>query len=97
MTKIWEWLQEWWHVIAFVSFCLLIIGFIVWAILSPKLTEGIVTNKWYYPGYSTCTGKGCEYNPAKYTVTIQNGEDKDTWYVSESYYDNVHVGDWVQK
>jgi len=95
--KLIDFFEEWWGVILTVIFIIGFAAIIVLAIVSPKLTEGIVTNKWYFPGYSSCTDKGCEYNPAKYTVTIQNGEDKDTWYVSESYYDNVHVGDWVQK
>lgn len=96
-TKIWEWLQEWWRVILLVIFVGLVIGYITWAILSPKLTEGVVTNKWFYPGYSHCTEKDCEYYPARWIVNVRNGEDTDSWYVSESYYDSVKIGDWVTK
>lgn len=97
MKKILDFTAEWRYVILTVIVGLLVIGFVVWAILSPKLTEGIVTNKWYFPGYSSCTDKGCEYNPARWIVNIRNGEDSDSWYVSESYYDSVHIGDYVQK
>lgn len=90
-------LADWWGVILTVIVGLLVIGFIVWAILSPKLTEGIVTDKSYWPGYSSCSDKDCEYTPPRWIVSVQNGEDRDSWYVSESYYDRVKVGEWVTK
>ena len=55
-------------------------------------------NKIASPGYHHCVENGkCVYESPKWIVMVQDGEDKDWWYVTENYYDSVHVGDWVKK
>ena len=97
MKKVENFLMEWWGVICTALFILLVVVSIIWAVKQPRLSEGSVTNKMHFPGYSICTDKGCDYTPSKWIVSIQNGEEFDSWYVSESYYDSVHIGDWVKK
>lgn len=98
MAKVKNFIEEWWYVILMVVF---IIGFILVIILeatAPKLTEGLVMNKIASPGYHHCVENGkCVYESPKWIVMVQDGEDKDWWYVTENYYDSVHVGDWVKK
>lgn len=99
MKKAWEWLIDDynWLYVCVLIFVLFVIGAFVYVIASPSLTEGMVMNKWASPGYSHCTDKGCEYRAPRWIITVQDGESKDWWYVSQSYYDSVHIGDWVKK
>lgn len=110
MTKIWEWLKEWWTVIFFGLIVLLIVGTFVWLVfIYEPLTEGVVIGKEYTPAHSvyspihmTVNGKNqliphWDYKPDRWYVYVQNGEDTDCWYVTESYYDSVKIGDWVTK
>lgn len=75
---------------------------------SKPLYSGTVTEKVYSPAHSIyCVriipvGK---YNqvfqywinyPDSWTVWVQNGKDRDSWTVSEEYYDSVEVGDYVE-
>lgn len=97
MKKILDFIAEWWCVIIAVVFIALVIWLIVWAASAPRLLEGEVTNKMHFPGYSTCNDKGCDWTSEKWIVSVRNGDEFDSWYVSESYYDSVHIGDWVRK
>lgn len=101
MNKIGAFISEWWReilgVLFIVSVVALIVAAFVWEFKRPRLIEGLVTNKMFFPSYSTCSEKGCDYTSAKWIVTIQNGDEFDSWYVSENYYDDVHIGDWVRK
>lgn len=112
MKKAWRWLKydnNW----AYVLFLIAIVSVIAWIVISlinyTPLTEGAVTNKFYEPAhqvydpiYITVDGKNqtiprYRYVGDRWKIVITNGDDTDVWYVSESYYDSVHVGDWVNK
>lgn len=110
MSKIWEWLKEWWTVIFFGFIVLLIAGTFVWYVfIHEPLTEGVVIGKDYTPAHKVYSpihmnvnGKTqiiphWNYVSEKWCITVQNGDDTDWWYVSESYYDSVKIGDWVSK
>ena len=97
MKKILDFFAEWWYVIITVVFIVLFIWLIVWAAMAPRLPEGEVTNKMHFPAYSSRTDKGCHWTSEKWIVSVRNGDEFDSWYVSESYYDSVHIGDWVRK
>lgn len=110
MTKIWEWLKEWWYVVFFGALFLLFAGLLFWCLFTyTPLTEGVVIRKDYTPAHNVYSpihmnvnGKTqiiphWNYHPDRWSVTVQNGEDTDWWYVSESYYDSVKIGDWVTK
>lgn len=97
MKKVERFLSEWWGVICTVLFIVLVVVSIIWGANQPRLPEGYVTNKMHFPGRSSCTEKGCDYTSDRWIVSVQNGDEFDSWYVSESYYDSVHIGDWVKK
>lgn len=97
MNKVRWFIEEYWGIILTVLFIILCVSAIIWAAKQPRLPEGYVTNKMYFPGYSSCTDKGCDYRHDKWIITVQNGDEFDSWYVSENYYDSVHIGDWVKK
>ena len=54
------------------------------------LTEGEVISKEIYPP----TAK--RWYPT-YVITVKNGDEFDVWYVTEAYYDSVHIGSYVKK
>ena len=110
MKRIWEWVQEWWLAVIGVVSILLLGAFMVWVLFIHKpLTEGYVTGKDYTPAHNSYAPihmnvngttqiiPHWNYYPDKWKLTIQNGEDTDWWYVSESYYDSVKIGEWVTK
>lgn len=97
MNKGKDFLEEWRYMILTAIAVILVVAIIIWAALQPRLPEGTVTNKMHFPGYSNCTDKGCDYSSPKWIVTVQKGDEFDSWYVSENYYDSVHIGDWVKK
>lgn len=97
MNKVKDFLEEWWYMILTAIAIILVVAGIIWAAKQPRLLEGYVTNKMHFPGYSHCGENGCDYTSAKWIVTVQKGDEFDSWYVSERYYDNVHIGDWVKK
>lgn len=74
-----------------------LIAFLIYAIASPSLTEGLVMNKRFSPGYFYCIDGKCHASNDRWIIEIQNGNQKDMWIVSESYYDAVKLGDWVTK
>ena len=86
-----------------------LIGVIVFFANYEPLTEGIVIDKYYEPAHSeryttyiTVDGKqqgipGYRHVGDKFILIVQNGENKDLWYVSEEFYNSVHAGDWVRK
>lgn len=37
------------------------------------------------------------YSPGKWIISVENDGKTDMWYVSENFYDSVHIGDWVKK
>ena len=89
---------------------LVCLAFVIWAICSyTPLTEGFVIDKDYDPAHRVYrpihiySGGHNQSIPHwrtvgdRWTVWIQNGEDKDMWYVTEEFYNSVHVGDWVKK
>lgn len=82
----------------------------IWAIASyTPLTEGMVVNKFYEPSHNvyspihvTIDGKDQtipHYRTVgdRWKIIVENGDDTDIWYVSEEFYNSVHVGDWVKK
>lgn len=92
-----DFLAEYWIAIVAVLFFAAVFGLIIWEIARPKQVEGYVTNKMHFPGYSSCTDGDCHWSSERWIVSIQNGDEFDSWYVSESYYDSVHIGDFVRK
>ena len=97
MKKVIDFLREWWGIILLVIAVALCIVVVIWAANQPRLLEGEVMNKMHFPAYSSCTDKGCEWTSEKWIVSVRNGDEFDSWYVSERYYDSVHIGDWVKK
>ena len=70
------------------------------------LYSGTVTEKHHIPAHNTYQpiimgGKHPYIIPRwihhddVYYVWVQNGEDRDSWYVSEDYYNSVEVGDFI--
>ena len=89
---------------------LVTLGFIVYMIASyTPLMEGTVVAKFYEPSRSvyspshvTIDGKdqtihNYRYESEKFKLVIENGDDKDIWFVTEEFYSNVKVGDFVTK
>lgn len=112
MKKAWAWITEDcnWLYVCMAAVVLAIFGGIVYFIATyTPLGEGVVINKFYEPAHSVYSpvtlyvnGK-TEIIPTykmvgdKWRVDVRNGEDEDIWYVSEEFYNAVHVGDWVKK
>ena len=97
IAKIREFLDEYGvHVFIFIV-ALVIAGLIVYAITAPNLTEGMVMNKRFSPGYLHCYDGKCHASPDRWIIEVQNGDQKDWWTVSEAYYDEVKLGEWVTK
>lgn len=71
--------------------------FLFFALFEPSLNEGMVMNKWISPAEKTCTDGDCVYKSTRYIVAVQDGDKKDWWYVTENFYDNVNIGEWVKK
>ena len=90
-------IMRWFGLIFFALIAVLVIIGIVCSARHTYLTEGTVTNKMFFPGYSNCTDGGCDYRAPRWIISIQNGDEFESWYVSENYYDSVHIGDWVRK
>lgn len=110
MSRIWEWLKEWWFVILAGIVVLSFVGALFWAVFTYEpLTEGIVIGKEYTPAHSVYSPIHMTVNgvsqtiprwrnePEKWRVTVQNGDATDLWYVSQAYYESVKIGDWVTK
>ena len=97
MSNVKDFLEEWWYVIFMALFIMFFIVMIIIEVNQPRFSEGYVTNKMHFPAYSICAEKSCDYVSEKWIVTVQNGDEFDSWYVSERYYDDVHIGDWVRK
>lgn len=96
MTNIWEWLKEWGPVVFFGLIILLIVGTLAYFLfIHEPLTEGYVIGKNYTPAHNTYAPIHMNVNGR--CITVQNGDNTDWWYVSESYYDSVKIGDWVTK
>lgn len=70
-------------------FTLMTVG-VIHEISGPHLTEGYVIDKNIYPP----TGR--QIKPM-FSITVKLNDTVDEWYVSESYYDGVHVGSYVKK
>lgn len=95
--NLWELLDEYGvHVLIFIV-TLVIAGLIVYAITAPNLTEGLVMNKRFSPGYLHCYDGKCHASSDRWIIEVQNGDKKDWWAVTESYYDEVKLGEWVTK
>ena len=104
-----EWYE--WIGVAFAAIIVIaLICMLGWCLFIYKpLTEGYVIGKEhsaahqiYSPIHMNVNGKMqlipyWNYQPDRWSITVQNGDNTDWWYVSESYYDSVHVGDWVTK
>ena len=73
---------------------LVVAGVLVHWIVTPKLHEGMIMNKFVSPIHRECGELTC---PTRWIIVIQNGEQKDWWQVSETYFQNVNIGDWVKK
>lgn len=69
---------------------ILIFIVIITAAHSGNLIEGTVVDKDIY------APTGHAMYPT-FVLKVENGGKTDTWVVSESYYDSVHVGSYVKK
>ena len=79
-----------------VTVCLIVL--MVFAVLTEKdLTEGMVMNKRHSSGYALFLNDRYHVQPDRWIIEIQNGDKKDWWSVTETYYDSVKIGDWVEK
>lgn len=105
-----EWLEENLIYIILGILGAALLGGLIWFISGYEpLTEGEVIYKDFYPAHDvyypihiTVDGMSQTINNYRYVgdrwrLTIQNGEHTDMWYVSESFYNSVKVGDWVTK
>ena len=88
---------------------LIIYGIVYMFFIYEPLNEGYVTGKSYQPSrsvyspqYITINGKtqtisSYRIEPEHWIITVENEDRTDQWYVSEKYYDEVKIGDWVTK
>lgn len=77
---------------------LMFMGLLIFFHTKSYISEGMIMNKIYSPGYCKCVENDkCAYDSPKWIIAVQNGDKKDWWYVSENYYNNVSIGDWVKK
>jgi len=76
---------------------MLIAGIIAVVITAPNLTEGMVMNKRFSPGYFYSVDGNTYASKDRWIIEVQNGDQKDWWTVTESYYDAVSLGEWVTK
>ena len=95
MKEFWNWFMDDDHWLAVVAVVLIfsVFGGCVYAGLTSNyanLTEGVVTDKFYLPSSEA-------FKPGRYTIHVKNGDRQDIWLVTEKYYENVKVGDWVTK
>lgn len=103
MKKFMNWIADYGEniflcfVAVFVLF--LIVVFVVGILDYQSLTEGTVTDKHYFPGTGVRYSNGELYagQPDKWIISVESGDKTDVWYVSENFYDSVHIGDWVTK
>ena len=77
------------------------------AACSKPLYEGTVTDKHYDEAHRIYSPMIMNVNkhtqiiprwihyPDRWYVSVQNGEEKDIWEVTEEYYDSVEVGDYI--
>ena len=72
------------------TFFILMTAGVIHEINGPHLTEGFVIDKNVYPP----TGR--QIKPM-FSITVKLNDTIDEWYVSENYYDGVHVGTYVKK
>lgn len=70
-------------------FTLMTVG-VIHEISGPHLTEGYVIDKNIYPPI------GRQIRPM-FSITVKLNDTVDEWYVSENYYDGVHIGTYVKK
>lgn len=75
---------------------------------SEPLYSGIVTDKVHSPAHSILqmmtikVGSTTQiyprwiHYPDTWYIWVQNGKDRDSWTVSEEYYDSVEVGDYIK-
>lgn len=100
-TKIWDFLNEYGVFMLIFAIVLIITGLILYIITdiitAPDLAEGLVMNKRFSPGYLYCYDGKCHASSDRWIIEVQNGDQKDWWTVTESYYDEVKLGEWVTK
>lgn len=75
--------------VAIIAVCVVII-----AIPEKAVTEGMIMTKFVSPIHEKCGDLVC---PRRWIIVVQSGDRKDWWQVSESYFQNVDIGDWVKK
>lgn len=98
LRKFWRYHGDTVRACLYITVSVIIAGVILYAITTTKLREGMVMNKYYLQGYEKCFDKGkCAVERDKWIIAVQNGERKDWWQVSESYFQTVDLGDWVRK
>ena len=97
IAKIREFLDEYGVHVFFLVVALVIAGLIVYAITAPNLTEGLVMNKRFSPGYLHCYDGKCHASSDRWIIEVQNGDQKDMWIGSEGFYDEVKLGEWITK
>ena len=97
MKRITDFLFDYGPAIFATLLVIVVIGVIVYEATRPHLVEGLITNKMHFPGYSTCDDNKCKWHSEQWIVTVQDGDEFDSWFVSERYYDSVQIGDWVKK
>ena len=95
--KKWAYCNDLWSNLGATLICLIILGGIfigLWLRIKPDpadaVTSGIVVDMGSVrPGKTS--GK------YSYWVVIESNEAKGTWYVSDTYYERINIGDYVEK
>lgn len=96
--KFWKHYGDNFKAVFLITVSTILAGLILYLITAPNLREGMVMNKYFLEGYEKCFEKGkCAVEHDRWIVVVQNGEKKDWWQVSQSYFDEVELGDWVKK
>ena len=84
----------------FYRVALLILIFEIWLCVfrlrlnQAPLKDGMVMNK--LTSSETCTPSGC-MDDEKWILIVQKNDTKEWWQVSEDYYNQVEIGNWLKK
>lgn len=95
--KEWAYYNEFWQNVGATIVILILIGllgFVGWLIFKPDpgdaITSGIVVDKG-----SIRPGRSSDWY--SYWVEVESNEVKVTWEISDTYYERVSIGDYVEK
>lgn len=99
--KIYNFIYEWAPLAGMILVGILIVSLLVCLVIEivePDVPQGMVMNKWFSEGYTICSEDGkCTTEKDRWIIAVQNGDKKDFWQVTESYYDAIKIGSWVEK